>query len=44
MLSPSEVVGIIAISLSGIGGICWIYWPEVKEDIEMVRNWFRGAA
>lgn len=43
MLSLSEVASLTAICLSAIAWICWIYWPEVKEDLVMIRNWFRSA-
>lgn len=43
-MSLPEVASLTGICILAIAVICWIYWPEVKEDIEMVRNWFRGAA
>lgn len=39
---PFEVVSLASVVIGAIGGICWIYWPEVKEDLVMIRNWFRG--
>lgn len=41
--SPETVAVIVVTSLVGIVAICWIYWPEVKEDLAMIRNWLRSA-